>query len=641
MDTQTTRTNSTDVRQIFGNPALDFACDRLYEGEIAQTMDELFEDLRTRRTDESETWREYAGDCLNHPLRDLLHQDPFTHRAFAKPRGYAGDAVMMDYIYGLGEAGEAAAEATPLGRAIFTYMSSRPSAKAVRYRRQLIAKTIDRVASRGSARVLAIAAGHLREVELSSAVRDGQIDEFIAIDQDPASLAVIERDYARFGVQTIEGSVRQILAGKVKLGQFDFVYAAGLFDYLSAPVAAALARRMFEMTKPGGVMLIPNFLGSVRDRGYMESFMDWRLIYRNHADMQAIATALPEGSVAERQIFDDEDDAIVFLVVSKASTMSVILGHEPQRERDREMALAFEVRARAEQTAIDAEAIGEIETHAAGRLPAFFDVARAAAQLNTAETLFESTAERCAVKAVTEFRDDRRAIRVVGHVAPRVHWQFDTHVSHWHRIGILELAAREKGVEYVARPLRVRPRDAIGDAVDAETHLPGTGHDCDADIHGKARAARRVDAIDRGGGIIRQQTLRVRDEPRARDEVLVLEAVQVVEVHADVQALEPFVQAAKQVAALRPASAASAARQRKAGAIATGHSHAELTLRVVRQVEGGVWSEDRCLTSEQRRKSRIDHRGRLHREVQTRARIDPLEGAVIFLLELERLAPVR
>src|SRR5262249_18730203 len=158
-------------------------------------------------------WQEYAGDCLNHPLRDLLHQDPFTHRAFAKPRGYAGDAVMMDYIYGLGETGDAAQEATPLGRAIFAYMSSRPSAKAVRYRRQLIAQTIDRVASRGSARVLAIAAGHLREVELSSAVQQGHLDEFIAIDQDPASLAVVARDYARFGVRTIEGSVRQILAG--------------------------------------------------------------------------------------------------------------------------------------------------------------------------------------------------------------------------------------------------------------------------------------------------------------------------------------------------------------------------------------------------------------------------------------------
>jgi hypothetical protein len=75
---------------------------------------------------------------------------------------------------------------------------------------------------------------------------------------------------------------------------------------------------MFEMTRPGGVMLIPNFLTSVRDRGYMEAFMDWRLIYRDHADMQALAAVLPPSEVADCQIFDDGDDAITFLLVTKA-----------------------------------------------------------------------------------------------------------------------------------------------------------------------------------------------------------------------------------------------------------------------------------------------------------------------------------
>ena len=54
------------------------------------------------------------------------------------------------------------------------------------------------------------------------------------------------------------------LHAQVARGQFDFVYAAGLFDYLSAPVASALTGRMFEMTRPGGLMLIPNFLVRVR-----------------------------------------------------------------------------------------------------------------------------------------------------------------------------------------------------------------------------------------------------------------------------------------------------------------------------------------------------------------------------------------
>jgi hypothetical protein len=299
---------------------LDNANDQLQAWQIAEALDDLFDDLQERREEEPGEWHTYVGDCLSHPIADLLHQDPFTYRAFAKPRGYAGDAVMMDHIYGLGEAGEAARNATPLGRAIFHYMATRPAAKAVRYRRRLIAGLIDQVAEghREGAKVLAVAAGHLREVECSSAMQTGKVQEFVAFDQDETSLEVVGRDYAHLRIQTMPGSVRQILSGKAKLAQYDLVYAAGLFDYLGAPVATALTRRMFEMTRPGGLMLIPNFLSGVRDVGYMEAFMDWHLIYRNHVDMMALAAALPTSLVADYQVFDDPDDAITCLLVSKA-----------------------------------------------------------------------------------------------------------------------------------------------------------------------------------------------------------------------------------------------------------------------------------------------------------------------------------
>jgi hypothetical protein len=179
-------------------------------------MIQLLRRFRARREDDPDLWAGYARACLNHPVCRLLHQDPLTYRAFSKPRGYAGDAVMMDYIYGLGEA------------------------------------------------------------------------------------------------------VRQILSGKANPGQFDFVYAGGLFDYLSAATASALTRKMFEMTRPGGLMLIPNFLAGARDSGYMESFMNWHLVYRDHAAMQALADVLPPTAVAECNVFDDETETITFLLVAKA-----------------------------------------------------------------------------------------------------------------------------------------------------------------------------------------------------------------------------------------------------------------------------------------------------------------------------------
>ena len=319
MQTQTNFALTPTAPVLNYQPELDIVHEELQAGRITGPLDELFNELRERREQDPQDWPAYARECLSHRVRGLLHQDPFTYRAFAKPRGYAGDAVMMDYIYGLGEAAQAARDATPLGRAIFQYMGTRPSAKAVRYRRQLLADLIDRVADRGGSTVLAIAAGRLREVELSAAVQTGKLQEFVAFDQDESSLSVISREYAHLGVRTVPGSVRQILARKTNLGQYDFVYAAGLFDYLNGAAAAALTCRMFEMTRPGGLMLIPNFLAGARDTGYMESFMDWHLIYRNHADMRALAAALPPSAVADCQIFDDSEDTITYLMASKAA----------------------------------------------------------------------------------------------------------------------------------------------------------------------------------------------------------------------------------------------------------------------------------------------------------------------------------
>src|SRR5262245_23965860 len=271
---------SPSVAPVPGIGGLEAVYEDICRGRIAAGLEDLFEDLSVRREDAPEAWTEFARTCLDHPLRRLLHQDPFTYRAFSKPRGYAGDAVMMDYIYGLGEASTAARAATPLGRTIFAHMSTRPSARAVRYRRRLLAALIDRTASRGGDAVFALAAGHLREVELSGAIQTGQITRFVAMDQDTVSLAVVTRDYARLGISAVSGSGRNILSKKVQPGRFDFVYAAGLFDYLGMPAATALTRELFDMTRPGGMLLIPNFKTGAPDTGYMEAFMDWRLIYR-------------------------------------------------------------------------------------------------------------------------------------------------------------------------------------------------------------------------------------------------------------------------------------------------------------------------------------------------------------------------
>lgn len=225
---------------------------------------------------------------------------------------------MLDMIYGYHRS---EIPCSDMGKAVFGYTAgSGRSPQAVRHRRSAIASIVDEIsARRGNARILAIASGHLREVELSEAFIAGAVQEWVAVDQDEASLLECNRSYGGAVVRPIKGSVRQILTKKLSLGKFDLIYAAGLLDYLTDSVAEALLSRMFEMLKPNGKIMIANFASGFIDAGYMEAFMDWRLIYRSQQEVRTIVESLGDRGAADIQVFNDPWNAIVYATVNKES----------------------------------------------------------------------------------------------------------------------------------------------------------------------------------------------------------------------------------------------------------------------------------------------------------------------------------
>jgi hypothetical protein len=75
---------------------------------------------------------------------------------------------------------------------------------------------------------------------------------------------------------------------------------------------------MFRMLRPGGNMLIANFLPTLRDIGYMEAFMDWHLIYRTRRDMVEITMDIPEPQIKQVALFaEEEHQNIIFVQVTK------------------------------------------------------------------------------------------------------------------------------------------------------------------------------------------------------------------------------------------------------------------------------------------------------------------------------------
>ncbi|HVE78698.1 MAG TPA: hypothetical protein VNA89_07545 [Gemmatimonadaceae bacterium] len=311
------RIESSRDAALSANQLLDSAYAKITGGRVAEGVDELVIGLQNLRESLSpEQWQHFAQhQAIQHPITDIVHADPFTRRSFNKPRGYPGDAGILDLIYGVVPVPSGT---TAIGAQVYGYTRSAPACASVRARRDIIAEMVDGLADRVERpKILSVAAGHLREAQRSAAAAAGRIGAWYALDHDAESLALIDREHVGLGVTTINNSVRGLVTGKVTLPELDLAYAAGLYDYLALPVATAVTRALLGMVKAGGRVLVANFAPNLRDIAYMESYMAWNLIYRDEAGMKAIADGLPQAHVKSVRLFRDQPENIVYLEVTK------------------------------------------------------------------------------------------------------------------------------------------------------------------------------------------------------------------------------------------------------------------------------------------------------------------------------------
>ncbi len=265
---------------------------------------------------ETEWFEEVAPACRRHKINELLQQDPYTARALEKPRGFAGDAPLLDFIY----RGEAPPGTTALGNALLRGTAQSPSGRSVVDRRDRLSEALKFAGeSRAGASALSIACGHLREAEALSEEELGRFSRIVALDQDALALETIRSEKPRAPFVTVEGSVKQILTGNAELGKHDLVYAAGLFDYLSDQVSAMLLKAMFAALNPGGRLIVGNFTPTNYGTPYMDVFMDWRLIYRSLADLRQLSrAAISPQEVRVERVYCDSLDNIAYLDLTRA-----------------------------------------------------------------------------------------------------------------------------------------------------------------------------------------------------------------------------------------------------------------------------------------------------------------------------------
>ncbi|MDB5930058.1 MAG: methyltransferase domain protein [Polaromonas sp.] len=269
--------------------------------------------------DDSVAHRNFAQTAL-HPL---LLRAPFVYRTFAKPLGYAGDYEMVNQIIGDPRQGN-----STYFQIINAFFLKAAVAEAHRNRIDILVNYLMKAAATAAAQgrqvnILNVGCGPAVEIQRfieqyhkPDAIAFTLMDfSEVTLDYTRARIReVSERTGKQVAVKYVNESVHQLLKRASRPGDplqdttFDFVYCAGLFDYLSDKVCSRLLQYFVSRTRPGGTVMVTNVHASNPHKNVMEHLLEWHLIYRDEAGFEAV---LPEARDNTR-LFTDETGVNIF-----------------------------------------------------------------------------------------------------------------------------------------------------------------------------------------------------------------------------------------------------------------------------------------------------------------------------------------
>jgi extracellular factor (EF) 3-hydroxypalmitic acid methyl ester biosynthesis protein len=298
---------------------------------VIPAMNEIFERFESvalgLESEEQPMHRIY----MRRQLHPLLLCAPFASRAFYKPMGYAGDYEIVNMM-----ASQRYEGGSLFAKVVNAWFLEQPPAQAHRNRirylaDQLTAETLRTGSHNRPLRVMNIACGPAQELQLfiaEQSLSDNARVTLVDFSEETLQFArrkleeakaVHDRktplQFVRKPVQTmLKESGRTV--GRTVETQYDLVYCAGLFDYLSNQVCQRLVELMYNWLAPGGLLLATNVEPSNPLRQGMEHLLDWHLIYRTAAEFLALRPR--DVPAEEARVYCEETGYNVFLAVRKA-----------------------------------------------------------------------------------------------------------------------------------------------------------------------------------------------------------------------------------------------------------------------------------------------------------------------------------
>jgi extracellular factor (EF) 3-hydroxypalmitic acid methyl ester biosynthesis protein len=293
--------------------------------EAINLLHERFEEIADGVEEDARPVHEHFARRHLHPL---FLCSPFGHRAYHKPLGYAGDYVMVDMIL------RSPYEGTSLfAKTMNLWLLRQYPSEAHRNRIDQLVSWLTREALRvqvrgQTCRALSLGCGPAHELQrllAAGPIADGFEAELVDMNDETLTHVqrVLEELKQRHGrrtriqarKRTVLGLLRDAAKPTSERGRFDFIYCAGLFDYLTDGACRQLLKVCWEWLAPGGLLVATNVDNSKPFRHMLEFLLDWHLNYRDRVQMLKLVP--PEIPEEARRLTSDPTGVNLFLEIRR------------------------------------------------------------------------------------------------------------------------------------------------------------------------------------------------------------------------------------------------------------------------------------------------------------------------------------